>query len=118
VGSKAFASLPFSFTYEEAKEATTPGELLAAAHSAALAMTLARLLERDQLPPRELIVDGAYTFAAEWFEIKAVSFRVQGRVDSAESDAFERVAREALERCGDLLGLPAGENVELRAKLL
>jgi hypothetical protein len=40
------------------------------------------------------------------------------RVDGAESDAFERTAREALELCGELHGLPAGENVELRAKLL
>ena len=63
VGSKAFASLPFSFTYEDAKDATTPGELLAGAHSAAFAIFFARLLERDQLPPRELIVDGTYTFA-------------------------------------------------------
>jgi lipoyl-dependent peroxiredoxin len=117
VGSKAFAPLPFSFTYEEAKEATTPGELLAAAHSAGFAMTLARLLERDRLSVRELIVDGTYTFAGEWFEIEAVSFRVQGRVDGAESNAFERAAREALERCAESHWLRPGE-VELRAKLL
>jgi hypothetical protein len=80
-------------------------------------MTLACLLERDRLSVRELIVDGTYTLAGEWFEIEPLSFRVHGRVDGAESNAFERAAREALERCAESHWLLAGE-VELRAKLL
>jgi hypothetical protein len=43
---------------------------------------------------------------------------IWGRVDGADDDALEGPAREALQRCGESLGLPADETVELRTKLL
>lgn len=119
VGSSAFPALPFSLVPDEAeRDATTPGELLTATHCSALAMYLARILEREELRAQELIIEGSYAFAGDWFEIEAVSLTVLARVDGAGDDALERKAREAVERCGESLGLPAGDAVELRTKLL
>jgi osmotically inducible protein OsmC len=119
VGSHAFSALPFSFAGEEAEnEVTTPGELLGATHGSALAMFLARILEREGIAARELVVHVAYTFVGDWYEIEAVSFAVRGRVDGAERDTFERAVRHALRCCGESLGLPSDDRVELRTELL
>jgi hypothetical protein len=81
-------------------------------------MILARILEDDGTPALELTVDAAYRYTGDWWEIGGVSFVVKGRIDGAASEPFERATRDALRRCGDSLGLPAGDSVEPRTALL
>jgi len=118
VGSRAFTALPLSFAAEEAEpQVTTPGELLAAAVSGALTLMLGWILERAGTPARELTVTAGVTFAGDWYEIASVELGLHGRVDGIDAAGFEQAAREALRRCGESLGLPAGETVALTAEL-
>jgi|SRR5215218_10772862 len=57
--SRAFSSLPVSLARDtpSSREATIPGELLAAAQSVSFAVTLADLLAHDGSPAHELAVD-------------------------------------------------------------
>jgi organic hydroperoxide reductase OsmC/OhrA len=118
VGARAFTALPLSFAGEEAEaEVTTPGELMAAAHSSALTLTLARILERGHNPARELTVTARYRFIGEWYDVEAVEFDVRGRVNDIDGASFERATNEAVERCGHSLGLPSGAAVTVNAEL-
>ena len=81
-------------------------------------MFLARILEQEGIPARELTVEAAYTFTGDWWAIDGVSFVVRGRVDGGESEPFEQAAKSALRCCGESLGLPSGDSVELLAELL
>jgi organic hydroperoxide reductase OsmC/OhrA len=118
VGARAFTALPLSFAGEHGEdEVTTPGELLAAAHSSALALMLARVLERDHHPARELTVTARYRFVGDWYEVEAVEFDVRGRVDDLDGESFERATNDAVERSGHSLGLPSRATVTVKAEL-
>jgi osmotically inducible protein OsmC len=118
VGSRAFTALRLSFVAAEAEpEVTTPGELLAASFSGAMTLILARLLDRAGTPARELTATTAIAFTGDWYEIESVELAIQGRVDGIDDAAFDDAARGALRRCGESLGLPAGDSVALTAQL-
>ena len=119
VGSRAFTALPLSFTAGELESGvTTPGELLVAAHGGAFAVILARLLERDAIAARELVVSTSYRMAGEWYEIERVEIAVSGRVPGARAADVERVAHEAAERCRESTGLAGGAEVAITVTLL
>lgn len=119
VGSRAFAALPLSFTTGELEPGvTTPGELLVAAHGGALAVILARMLERDGIAAHELVISTTYRMASEWYEIASVEIAVSGRVPGASSADVERLAREAAERCRSSTGLPGNAKIEISVTLL
>src|SRR5579862_3870078 len=81
VGSRAFTAIPLSFTPgEQEPGVTTPGELLVAAHGGAFAVMLAKMLEQDGIPARELVVSTSYVLAGEWYAVKEVEIAVSGRV--------------------------------------
>lgn len=119
VGSRAFTALPLSFNADELEPGvTTPGELLVAAHGGAFAVVLARMLERDGIAARELVVSTTYRIATEWCEIASVEFAVSGRVPDASTSDVERVAREAAERCRTSTGLAGNAAIEISVTLL
>jgi organic hydroperoxide reductase OsmC/OhrA len=120
VGSRAFTALPLSFSMDELEPGvTTPGELLVAAHGGALAVILARMLERDGIAARELVVSTTYRMAAsEWYEIATVEIAVSGRVPGASPADVERVAHEAAERCRSSTGLAGNAAIEISVTLL
>ena len=119
VGSRAFTALPLSFTTGELEPGvTTPGELLVAAHGGAFAVILARMLERDGIPARELVISTTYHVVSEWFEITGVEIAVSGRVPGAQQSDVERVAREAAERCRSSTGLAGHVEAAISVTLL
>jgi organic hydroperoxide reductase OsmC/OhrA len=119
VGSVAFSAVPLAFSGEDPDpEVTSPGELLTAAHCGAIAVVLARILERNGTQARELSVDGAYTFEGEWYAVTDRSFHVRGRVEGSSADAFEQAAHDALAQCAESLGLADAKNVRLTTELL
>ncbi len=119
VGSAAFSAVPLDFSGEAPDpEVTSPGELLTAAHCGALALVLARILERNGTQARELTVDGTYTFEGDWYSVTDRSLEVRGRVEGSSPDAFEQAAHDALEQCADSLGLAGADRVRLTTKLL
>ena len=119
VGSRAFTALPLSFSPGELEPGvTTPGELLVAAHGGALAVILARMLERDGIAARELVISTTYRMASEWYEIASVEIAVSGRVPGAQASDVERLAREAAERCRRSTGLAGNAEIEISVTLL
>jgi len=119
VGSRAFTALPLSFSPGELEPGvTTPGELLVAAHGGALAVILARMLERDGIAARELVISTTYRMASEWYEIARVEIAVSGRVPGAQASDVERLAHEAAERCRRSTGLAGNAEIEISVTLL
>ena len=119
VGSRAFTAIPLSFTTGELEPGvTTPGELLVAAHGGAFAVILARMLERDGIAARELVVSTTYHVVSEWYEILKVEIAVTGRVPDASQSDVERLAHEAAERCRSSTGLAGNAALEISVTLL
>ena len=119
VGSRAFTALPLSFTTGELEPGvTTPGELLVAAHGGAFAVILARMLERDGIAARELVVSTTYHVVSEWYEIESIEIAVSGRVPGAQASDVERVAHEAAERCHSSTGLAGTAKTTVSVTLL
>jgi lipoyl-dependent peroxiredoxin len=91
--SRAFSALPLSLTRDRSGSrcATTPGELLAAAHSASFAVTLADLLDHRGTPARELGVEATCELAEEGHRgrrMRTARLRVSGRCGGLDQDAF------------------------------
>jgi organic hydroperoxide reductase OsmC/OhrA len=119
VGSRAFTALPLSFVPDTLEPGvTTPSELLVAAHGGAYAVILARMLERDGIPARELVVSTAYRMEAEWYEIGAIEIAVTARVPGARAAHVERLAHEASERTRESLGVGGSAPVSISVNLL
>jgi osmotically inducible protein OsmC len=103
--SGAFAGLPYSEPARIAAsgaEETSPEELVAAAHAACYAMSLAAELTRDRTPPERL--DVRATVVMDEVEggdhrIVASELRVQGRVRGSDEGAFAAAVARADEGC-------------------
>ena len=118
LGSHAVTPLPLSFPSEPPEpEVTDPGELMAAAHGAAFAVSLASILEAGGKPARELVTSTAYKHGDSWCELKSIEISVFGRVDTLDAEAFEGAALLAAERCRRSFGLGAQTEVTVRSKL-
>jgi organic hydroperoxide reductase OsmC/OhrA len=118
LGSHAGTPLPLSFPSEPPEpEVTDPGELMAAAHGAAVALSLATVLDADGKPARELVTSTAYEHGDSWCELKSIEISVFGRVDTLDAEALESAAQLAVERCRRSFGLGAQTEVTVRSKL-
>jgi organic hydroperoxide reductase OsmC/OhrA len=118
LGSHARTPLPLSFPSEPPEpEVTDPGELMAAAHGAAFATSLATILDADAKPARELVISTAYEHSDSWCELRSIEISVFGRVENLDGEAFESAAQLAAERCRRSFGLGAQTEVTVRSKL-
>jgi lipoyl-dependent peroxiredoxin len=119
----AFARLPFSLPSRvgEPGGKTSPEELLAAAHGGCLAMSLAGVLTRADLPPGRL--DVACTIVMDEVEgqghqIVGSQVEIVARVDGLDDAALQSAVAEADEGC-PFSGLlrRAGAEVGVTARL-
>jgi len=81
---------------------TSPEELIAAAHSACLAMSLANVLESAGHAPTSLDVSAEVTLGPEsggGFRISGIAITLRGKVDGVDADAFVEYARTAEKSC-------------------
>jgi organic hydroperoxide reductase OsmC/OhrA len=121
VDSRAFTALAISAPGDEPPNPheVTPGELLAAAHGAMLLGALAELLEADETPARELVVEADCEIGGEKLDhrLSAVELGVHGMVEGVDEGRFEASAAAALERLRDWLGLDEELPVSVRAHL-
>jgi lipoyl-dependent peroxiredoxin len=119
----AFSSLPMSLAGDlpPGHEATTPGELLAAAQSASFVVTLAELLARDGTPARELAVDATCEIrenAAGARAIAVLNVHVSARAQGLDGPKFKERAEAALATCPISNALSASVPISLDAQLL
>ena len=119
VGSRAFMALRFSPPVGRAEpEVTDPSELFAAAHSSAVAVILARILDTNHTPAHELIVTATCVYGGDWYDLKAIEFYVQGRIPNIDSPQFDEAASSAVERYRRSFRVDARATVTVRTKLM
>jgi lipoyl-dependent peroxiredoxin len=96
--------------------ATSPEELIAAAHAACLSMALSAGLAKAGNPPDELRTTATVTFQPGE-GITKIALTVEGRVPGIDAAAFEEAAQGAKENCPVSKALAGVPEITLAAKL-
>jgi osmotically inducible protein OsmC len=121
-GTGAFDELPYSLAsrIERSDGKTSPEELLAAAHAACFAMSVAGELASAGSPPEHLDVTATVTLD----EVEGGSHRIvssellaRARVTGIEAAEFERLAEAASEGCPLSKLIEASAKVTVNARL-
>ena len=120
-GGGAFSSIPVSPAddTETADRATTPGELLAAAHTTSFIATLAELLTRGGTPARELEAHATCVIEADdrGSTLTAAHLRVSGRDTHLDAATFSKICAQALADCPISRALSPSIPVTLNARI-
>ena len=101
---------------EEPDGATSPEELIAAAHASCFSMALSNGLANDGHAPDELRTAATVTFQPGE-GITRIVLTVEGRVDGLAAEEFERAAQTAKENCPVSKALAAVPEIGLEARL-
>jgi osmotically inducible protein OsmC len=96
--------------------ATSPEELIAAAHAACFAMSLASALAKADHPPVELRTSAIVTFQPGE-GITRIALTVEGRVPGLDEDGFRALAQTAKENCPVSKVLAGVPEIGLEARL-
>lgn len=84
---------------EEAEGATSPEELIAAAHTACFSMALAKQVADAGGTPERFETSAVVTLTLEPLHISKVALTVRGHVDGIDEAAFRQAAEAAKEGC-------------------
>ncbi|MBX5474098.1 MAG: OsmC family protein [Thermoleophilia bacterium] len=101
---------------EDAPSATSPEELIAAAHAACFSMALSAGLARAGSPPEELRTSATVTFQPGE-GITRIALTVEGRVPGLDADAFAQAAETAKASCPVSKALAGVPEISLEARL-
>ena len=102
---------------EDNPDATSPEELIAAAHAACFSMALSAGLARGGNPPDELNTSATVTFQPGE-GITKIALTVEGRVPGIDDAAFQEAARTAKENCPVSKALAGVPEIGLEARLV
>jgi lipoyl-dependent peroxiredoxin len=101
---------------EDNPDATSPEELIAAAHAACFSMALSSGLAKGGTPPDELNTSATVTFQPGE-GITKIALTVEGRVPGLDAQAFEAAATTAKENCPVSKALASVPEITLDARL-
>jgi len=101
---------------EDNPDATSPEELIAAAHAACFSMALSAGLARAGTPPDELNTSATVTFQPGE-GITKIALTVEGRVPGLDAARFEEAANGAKENCPVSKALAGVPEITLDARL-
>jgi lipoyl-dependent peroxiredoxin len=101
---------------EDNPDATSPEELIAAAHAACFSMALSAGLARGGTPPDELNTSATVTFQPGE-GITKIALTVEGRVAGLDARGFEEAATSAKENCPVSKALAGVPEITLDARL-
>jgi osmotically inducible protein OsmC len=101
---------------EDNPDATSPEELIAAAHAACFSMALSAALARAGNPPDELNTSATVTFQPGE-GITKIALTVEGSVPGLDARGFEEAATTAKENCPVSKALAAVPEITLDARL-
>jgi osmotically inducible protein OsmC len=101
---------------EDNPDATSPEELIAAAHAACFSMALSAGLARGGTPPDELNAAATVTFQPGE-GITKIALTVEGRVPGLDATGFEEAATAAKENCPVSKALASVPEITLEARL-
>ena len=105
---------------DEAGGATSPEELIAAAHTACYAMQLSALIAEAGGTPHSLDVNADVALGpdpAGGFRIPTIKITLRGEVEGLDEATFQKVAEDAKAQCPVSKAL-AGTSIELDAQLV
>jgi len=101
---------------EDNPDATSPEELIAAAHAACFSMALSSGLAKGGTPADELNTSATVTFQPGE-GITKIALTVEGRVPGIDAQAFEEAAQGAKENCPVSKALASVPEITLDAQL-
>ena len=101
---------------EDNPDATSPEELIAAAHAACFSMALSSSLAKGGTPADELNTSATVTFQPGE-GITKIALTVEGRVPGIDAQAFEDAAQGAKENCPVSKALASVPEITLDARL-
>jgi lipoyl-dependent peroxiredoxin len=101
---------------EDNPDATSPEELIAAAHAACFSMALSNGLSKAGSPPDELNTSATVTFQPGE-GITRIALTVEGRVPGMDADAFRAAADDAKQNCPVSKALAGVPEISLDARL-
>jgi lipoyl-dependent peroxiredoxin len=101
---------------EDNPDATSPEELIAAAHAACFSMALSSGLAKGGTPADELNASATVTFQPGE-GITKIALTVEGRVPGLDAAQFEEAAQGAKENCPVSKALAAVPEITLEARL-
>ena len=101
---------------EDAPTATSPEELIAAAHASCYSMSLSGALARAETPPTELRTSATVTFQPGE-GITKIALTVEGNVPGIDEDGFREAAQTAKESCPVSKALAGVPEISLEARL-
>lgn len=112
-------SLTFSARFEDKKDASSPEELIGAAHASCFSMAFAHALSQAGYKPEKIETDAEVTLAkaGDSFAIAEILLKTTGKVSGIDEEEFLEIAGDAKENCPVSKALKA-VNIELEAKLL
>ena len=102
---------------EDHPDATSPEELIAAAHAACFSMALSSGLAKGGTPADELNTSATVTFQPGE-GITKIALTVEGRVPGLDAQGFEEAAQGAKETCPVSKALASVPEITLDAQLL
>jgi lipoyl-dependent peroxiredoxin len=111
--------LTFSSRFEDNKNASSPEELIGAAHASCFSMAFAHALSQAGYKPEKIETDAEITLAkaGDSFAITDILLKTKGKVSGINEQKFGEIAEDAKENCPVSRALKA-VNVKLEAKLL
>ena len=101
---------------EDNPDATSPEELIAAAHAACFSMALSAGLARAGTPPEQLDTSATVTFQPGE-GITKIALTVEGRVPGIDEAAFQEAANGAKANCPVSKALAGVPEITLEARL-
>jgi osmotically inducible protein OsmC len=122
VGSGAFGPQPVSWARrtEEPEGATSPEELIAAAHAACYAMAFSNVLAENGTPPQRLEVTSKVGFGPKeggGMQVTYSKLSVKGKVDGVTKEQFTELAKAGEAGCPVSNALRNNVKIELDSTL-
>lgn len=102
------------------ERATSPEELIAAAHSACFSMALSNILAKGGNPPASLDTTASVLFEQtdSGFGISSVALRVEGSVPGMSADEFTEAAETAKDNCPVSKALAGNVSISVESVLV
>lgn len=109
----------FSSRFGDDKSASSPEELIGAAHASCFSMALAHALDNGGYEPVEIKTKAEVTLdkKGEGFAILEVLLKTKGKVHGISKEKFQEIAGQAKENCPVSKAL-AGTSIKLEAELV
>jgi lipoyl-dependent peroxiredoxin len=111
-------SLSFTSRFEDDKNASSPEELIGAAHASCFSMALAHALDQKGFKPEKIETEAEVTLGKSEgsFSITGILLRTKCSVAGIEKEKFLQIAMDAKENCPVSKALK-GINIALEAQL-